>query len=92
MVVVLYLLIRPEESLAVPRRTFHGDEPDIALRHLSGHASHVADDAINFVILSLKEVETVLYADSSQCFEFLAEQRLVLGLRYIIGKHHEHGV
>lgn len=80
-----------KDNLLFPDRFVHGKEPDVAFGDLCSHAAHVADDAVNLVILAFKEVETVLDAISAKGFEFFPEQGLLLGFRHVIGKHHEHG-
>ena len=54
-----------KDDLLFPDGFVHGKKADVAFGDLSGHAAHVADDAVNLVILAFKEVEAVLDAVSA---------------------------
>lgn len=75
--------------MGIPRGLFHGEEADIS-GDMGGDALHVTDDAVAFVGLPFKEVEGILDAGAADALELGAEERLVLGLRCVIRKHHEH--
>ena len=79
-----------ENDLLFPDRALHGDKADIALRNLRSYAAHVADNALDFVVLAFKEIKAVLYTLPAQRLKFLAEEGLVLSFGDIISKHHEH--
>ena len=80
-----------QDDLLLPSGAVDGDEANIPLRDPGGNAAHVADNALDLVVLALEEVEAILHTDTAYGLELLTEEGLVLGFRHIIGKHHEHG-
>lgn len=83
--------IAEEDDLLFPHGAFHGEKADISIRDLLSNAAHVADDAVNLMVLALEEVKAVLHTFAAQRLELLAEEGLVFGFWHIISKHHEHG-
>ena len=56
-----------------------------------GYPPHIADDPLALVILPLEDIDAVLHTASPESFKLHSQEILVLLLRDIIGKHHEHG-